>query len=146
MEKRLGRAFPAIVRPLEELRELVAADPFGAFRTQPGSKRIVTFLRELPVELEGAHVLGVVGREAFSAYVRSPKGPVFMTLIERTFGKEVTTRTWDTAMKVAARVGSPAATASRTANATSRSRPRPPAPAGRRRAPAGRRSTGGSRR
>ena len=41
------------------------------------------------------------GREVFSAYLPTPKGPVFMTLIERTFGKEVTTRTWDTVAKVA---------------------------------------------
>jgi len=40
------------------------------------------------------------GMDAFSAYVRSPKGPVFMTLIERTFGKDVTTRTWETIAKV----------------------------------------------
>ncbi len=37
----------------------------------------------------------------FSAYLPSPKGPVFMTLIEKTFGKEVTTRTWDTVRKLA---------------------------------------------
>jgi hypothetical protein len=37
----------------------------------------------------------------FTDYVRSPKGPVFMTLIEKTFGKEATTRTWDTISKVA---------------------------------------------
>ena len=41
------------------------------------------------------------GKELFSAYVATPKGPVFMTLIERTFGKELTTRTWDTVAKVA---------------------------------------------
>jgi len=43
----------------------------------------------------------VKGGEVFSAYVRNPKGPVFMTLIEKTFGKETTTRTWDTVAKVA---------------------------------------------
>jgi hypothetical protein len=43
----------------------------------------------------------VIGQEVFSAYVPSPRGPVFMTLIEKTFGKEVTTRTWDTVRKVA---------------------------------------------
>ena len=37
----------------------------------------------------------------FSAYVPGPHGPVFMTLIEKTLGKEVTTRTWDTVKKVA---------------------------------------------
>src|SRR5438034_174716 len=30
----------------------------------------------------------------------SEKGPVFMALIEKTFGKDVTTRTWDTVLKV----------------------------------------------
>lgn len=33
--------------------------------------------------------------------VPGPRGPVFMTLIEKSFGKEVTTRTWDTVAKVA---------------------------------------------
>jgi len=37
----------------------------------------------------------------FSTYLPNPKGPVFMTLIEKTFGKDVTTRTWDTIAKVA---------------------------------------------
>src|SRR5207237_160672 len=39
--------------------------------------------------------------EVFGAYLPSPKGPVFMALIEKTFGKDVTTRTWDTVGKVA---------------------------------------------
>ena len=37
-----------------------------------------------------------------SAYVPSAKGPVFMALIEKTFGKDVTTRTWDTVRTVCA--------------------------------------------
>ena len=41
------------------------------------------------------------GREVFSAYVPSPKGPVFMALIEKALGKDVTTRTWETVGKVA---------------------------------------------
>jgi hypothetical protein len=46
-------------------------------------------------------VLCVHGREAFTAYVRSPAGPVFMELIAKTFGKDQTTRTWDSVAKVA---------------------------------------------
>jgi hypothetical protein len=41
------------------------------------------------------------GTEIFSAYVPSLRGAVFMTLIEKTFGNELTTRTWDTLNKVA---------------------------------------------
>jgi len=55
----------------------------------------------LPIEQDGAQIVGIRGGEVFSAYVRSPKGPVFMVLIERAFGKEVTTRTWDTLAKIA---------------------------------------------
>lgn len=46
-------------------------------------------------------ILAVRGREIFTTYVPDPKGPDFMTLIERTFGKELTTRTWETVTKVA---------------------------------------------
>jgi uncharacterized protein (DUF1697 family) len=108
MNRRLGQSFLTILRPIDSLREMLASDPYRAFRLTPAAKRIVTFLRDepksklaLPIELEGARILCIEGREVFSAYLPSPKGPVFMTLIERTFGKEVTTRTWDTVAKVA---------------------------------------------
>jgi len=108
MRETLGSSFLTIVRPVEMLQEMLVSDPYRAFRLHGSAKRIVTFLREepaasptLPIELEGARLLALRGREVFSAYMPSPKGPVFMTLIERTFGKEVTTRTWDTVSKVA---------------------------------------------
>lgn len=108
MSEQLGRAFVTIVRPIDALREMLASDPYRAFRLGPSAKRIVTFLKDeprskvsLPRELEGARLLSLNGKELFSAYVPGPKGAVFMTLIERTFGKELTTRTWDTVAKVA---------------------------------------------
>jgi uncharacterized protein (DUF1697 family) len=104
----LGRAFLTIVRPVDGLRELLASDPYRSFRLPPGSKRVVTFLRnapaaklKLPIEQDGARILDLRGNIAFSAYVRTPKGPVFMTLIEKAFGKEQTTRTWETVEKAA---------------------------------------------
>ena len=54
----------------------------------------------LPLTLDGARILLVKDRAVFSAYVPNPKGPVFMTLIEKTFGKTVTTRTWETVGKI----------------------------------------------
>ena len=108
MERRLGKAYLTMVRRIDELQDLLASDPFRAFRLKPGAKRIVTFLRQppatrvaLPREQSGARILAVKGSEAFSAYLPTPDGPVFMTLIERTFGKDQTTRTWDTVTKIA---------------------------------------------
>jgi uncharacterized protein (DUF1697 family) len=107
MEKHLGRTFMTVVRPVDALRELLAWDPWARFRLAPGSKRNVTFLREspgrlkLPIELDGARILAVRDREVLSAHVPGPHGPVFMKLIEQTFGKEQTTRTWETVTKAA---------------------------------------------
>ncbi len=107
MFERLGQAFLTIVRPIEALQQMLASDPYKKFGVSPKAKRIVTFLRDepkakltLPVESDGARILAMRGREIFSAYLPSPKGPVFMVLIEKTFGKEQTTRTWDTVGKV----------------------------------------------
>ena len=108
MREHLGREFLTIVRSIDALRELLASDPFNDFRVKPKEKRIVTFLRErpraklaLPVELHGARILAVEGREIFTAYVPDPRGAIFMGLIERTFGPALTTRSWDTVAKVA---------------------------------------------
>jgi uncharacterized protein (DUF1697 family) len=108
MPKLLGRTFYTIVRPVDVLRELLDANPYAAFRLPANAKRVVTFSREpyeakmpLPLELDGARILATNGREIFSAYVPSPRAPVFMALIEKTFGKDVTTRTWDTVSKCA---------------------------------------------
>jgi len=106
MEKQLRRVFPAMVRRVDALAALIADDPFRAFALPKDAKRVVTFLRArpeklaLPIEQDGAQILRVIDREALSAYVRTPKGPVFMKLIAQTFGDDVTTRTWDTIRKV----------------------------------------------
>jgi len=107
MIKELGRSFMTIIRSAKELQSLIAADPFSEFEVPPEAKRVVTFMRTpktieaLPAELEGARILSVRGREAFTIYVRGPKSPVFMTLIEKTIGKQQTTRTWETVKKCA---------------------------------------------
>jgi uncharacterized protein (DUF1697 family) len=112
MKAELGAAFMTFVRPIEGLRALLAADPYAGFELDPAAKRVVTFLPDapaasvkaklkLPVELHGARILALRGDTAFGAYVRNEHGPVFMTLIEKTLGKDVTTRTWQTVEKAA---------------------------------------------
>jgi uncharacterized protein (DUF1697 family) len=107
IEKHVGKKFAAIVRSIEDLRALLDADPYKPFRLPENSKRVVTFLRappksplELPIERDGARILKLYGRELLSAYVVSDKGPVFMAIIEKACGKDITTRTWQTTEKV----------------------------------------------
>ena len=108
MTRELGRAFLTMVRPMDRLRELLASDPYSGYRISPQAKRIVTFLREapatmpaLPIERDGVRIVAAEGTEVFSAYMPNPKGPVFMTLLQKTWGKEQTTRTWQTVARVA---------------------------------------------
>ena len=106
-----GHAFPTIVRPAAYLHDLVASDPFAEFALPPAAKRVVTFLRDpnaaavraatLPLERDGTRVLKRVAAEVFTVYEPSPKGPVFMALLERVFGKDITTRTLATVEKCA---------------------------------------------
>jgi uncharacterized protein (DUF1697 family) len=105
MARCLGRTFLTFVRPADALQALIAEDPYRAFRLPAGAKRIVTFLRRapapdprLPIAIDGARLHARRGLEVFGSY--APGSPDFMTLIERTFGKDVTTRTWDTVAKV----------------------------------------------
>jgi len=57
-------------------------------------------VRDLP---RGAFVVNYAGLSYrfYDGVWFEPRGPAFMTLIERTFGQAVTTRTWDTVKKVA---------------------------------------------
>ena len=87
---------------------LLRSREFVEFTLPPSAKRVVTFLQRsedrgvtLPLERDGARVLKLAGSEVFTAYEPSPKGPVFMTLLERTFGRDITTRTLATVERCA---------------------------------------------
>jgi uncharacterized protein (DUF1697 family) len=108
MQASLERGFATFVRPARALQALVEADPFAAFGLPGNAKPVVTFLRRppaspvaLPIERDGAWILTLDGTEALAAYVPNDKGPVFMALLERTFGTDITTRTLETVRKCA---------------------------------------------
>lgn len=110
MKKHLGYEFMTIVRSVDALNALIASNPFARFRLSSEAKPIVTFLRDvpstkhaLPIEKDGARILAVADRAVLSAYVPHPRAAAFMVLIEKTFGKGVTTRTWATVTKVASK-------------------------------------------
>jgi uncharacterized protein (DUF1697 family) len=108
MEKRIGKVFLTIVRPIGDIERLIEAEPFGKFRLPAGAKRMVTFFRnplrkqpELPLDVDGSRILAAGRREIFSAYVPGPRGAKYLGLLERSFGKESTSRSWDTVRKCA---------------------------------------------
>lgn len=108
IEKDLGRKFATLVRSQDSLIEMIESDPFGGGRIPQKAKRVVTFVRErpkqkigLPYKSDGVQILAIEDQAVFTIYEPNPRGPVFMTLLEKTFGKDITTRTWDTVRKCA---------------------------------------------
>lgn len=108
MEQHARRSFLSIVREMNEIEALLASNPYAPFELAQGSKRVVTFLREpptaapkLPLGQGSARILLCRERAVFSAYVPNlDDASRFMRLIERTFGKDVSTRTWETLVKI----------------------------------------------
>ncbi len=91
MTKHLGRSFVTFIRSVDDLRALLDRDPYGAFPDKRGFKRVITFLATppkppptLPLEIVGG-TLKVY--EAFGDYREADRGPAFMTLLQKTFGK-----------------------------------------------------------
>ena len=106
-EEHLGKRFMTIVRSIDELEALLASDPYRKIKLPAKAKRDVTFLRnplatkpKLPVELRGASICSVDDRVAFSFHVPQEMDPAFMVLIEKTLGKDVTTRTWESVERI----------------------------------------------
>jgi len=107
MEASMKKRFMTFVRSIDALEALLARDPFLQHRLPDHAKRNVTFLRAIPkpaprfpVVMKGGEILAAEGREAFLYYVPGLADPSFMTVIEKTFGKEITTRTWDTVSRI----------------------------------------------
>ena len=112
IEAHMGRPFMTIVRTIDDLADLLERDPFARFSLPPMAKRNVTFLRtapkpkpKLPLDLRGARILALDGREAFTYYLPHEADPAFMTVIEKTFGNRVTTRTWETVGRIVKAAG-----------------------------------------
>jgi uncharacterized protein (DUF1697 family) len=108
MQQHLDRSFVTFIRSVDSLRALLESDPYAAFPPKRGFKRVVTFLASppktkltLPLEINGGRILKLKAREVFGDYRERDRGPAFMTLLQKTFGKNITSRTWQTVEKAA---------------------------------------------
>ena len=102
-----GARIPSVIRTRAELERLVEAKPFSRVRLGPQKRPYVTFLkakprqdRKLP-QGEGYEMLGIFERAVCSVVdLSSGSSPDLMRVLDKEFGKEVTTRGWPTVEKV----------------------------------------------
>lgn len=111
----LGFRSCTIIRSADEVRRLVAADPFGDLEHGPTTSLNVTFLQREPDEpLEIPHIsptgdfrlVAMIDR-AICSVVDPTTGPTpdLMRWLERRFGPAITTRTWRTVLRIRQRLG-----------------------------------------
>lgn len=108
--ERLGFTSTTIIRDREQIEALVAADPFDGRTDTPTSKLNVTFLKhgpgrpfEVPYTSPAGDftIVAITDRAVCSvADLTSTRTPEVMQWAERTFGKQITTRTWQTVHRI----------------------------------------------
>ena len=111
LEKTFGMEIPVMIRTLKDLQVLHDSEPFKGIRVTPKTGLYVTFLSQepekslrVPYASPGGEIriLRVAGREIISVITLSPRGRTvdFMQVLEKKYGKQVTTRNWKTILRV----------------------------------------------
>jgi uncharacterized protein (DUF1697 family) len=112
LTKTLGHDIRTIVRTAEELRALAAAEPFRGIRVTPRTRLFVTFLSEKPSTSlkipyvspdKSYRILSRSDGELCSVLVVGPqwaRNLRQMNILEKEFGKGVTTRSWNTILRI----------------------------------------------
>jgi len=112
MAEKFGFPIPLILRTVDELKALAESEPFKGITVTPATRLYITFLGEgskksslkAPFESEdgACRILRISPTEVCSVLTLAEDvGTVdAMGIIEREFGKNVTTRNWNTVQKM----------------------------------------------
>lgn len=112
--EQFGHDRPVMLRTIDEIRDIVRADPFKQVTVTEDTRLYVTFITEEPeggLQLpyqspeKDMRILALSGGAVFSAVTLSPQRGTteLMKIIDTEFGREVTTRNWNTILKIATR-------------------------------------------
>lgn len=110
IKEQLGFFSTTIIRSHSHLRRLVESDPYGGINDTKETRLNVTFLKAAPTvnlptpyQLDGGgfSIVRVEGKEVFTSLALSDATtPDLMTWLDKTFGKQITTRTWKTVGRI----------------------------------------------
>ena len=111
IEKAFKFPVPVLLRSFTDIQEIIALDPFKNITITPQTRLYVTFLTKKVQDKASSNfvskdksfkILSKTKSEVFSVLDLSITGtPEAMGALEKEFGKEVTTRNWNTILKLA---------------------------------------------
>ena len=113
LHKAVGFEVPVVLRTITELEAIVKLNPFRKIKSDADAQFYVTFLVEPPktkpkIPLlspkKDCEIIHLSPREVFTVAFAMPNGRYgeSMAFIEKEFGKSVTTRNWNTVIKIVA--------------------------------------------
>lgn len=114
IEDQLHRSFgfpiPLMIRSAAEISDMIAADPFNNAPVTPDTRLFVSFVKNAPIDMpdipftsqDGSfRIIEFTGRAVYSILdVSRIKSTDAMTTLEKLFGKDITTRNWNTIIRV----------------------------------------------
>jgi uncharacterized protein (DUF1697 family) len=102
-----GRDLKVLVRSADELHRLARAAPFGGVRITPHIRTFATFLQHAPgrshalPEGPGFRIVGLIDRTVLTTVDLSAGMTTdLMRVLEQAFGRELTTRSWNTVERI----------------------------------------------
>ncbi len=116
LAERFGFPIPTLLRTKSEFEKLYTSQPFKGVRVTSESRLYVTFLPKKQRESsapklssKGLRVVAMSGAEVCTVICLSDgQGTVgFMSALEKAYGKNITTRNWNTVVKIVAALGAP---------------------------------------
>lgn len=111
LEKQFGFPISVIIRTIKDIEELIASKPFDGIDVTPKTRLYITFLKnksqtKLKIPYESPEldfkILQVTAGEIISALTLLKNGQTGkgMDILEKEFGRDVTTRNWNTINKL----------------------------------------------
>jgi uncharacterized protein (DUF1697 family) len=107
IEDKYGFEVMVQIRKLDDIKKLIEKNPFKQFKPDKDFHWYVTFLNDfngkLPSTSSDAYKLLGIENEALFCVMDRTKGQStdIMIFLDKTFGKKVTTRNWNTLLKIA---------------------------------------------
>ncbi len=108
LKSSLGYPVTVIIRTQEQIHDLVRSAPFSGIKTDADTRLYVSFLSMPPttsVRINSGYfdIISTSNTEVCSVLQLNPKmgSTDGMNILEKHFGKEITTRNWNTVVKIA---------------------------------------------
>jgi len=108
LESSLGYPVTVIIRSQEQIQDLVKRQPFADIKTDENTRLYISFLLVpsptlLQIESDYFQIISTSDTEVCSVLQLNPKmgSTDGMNILEKHYGREITTRNWNTVVKIA---------------------------------------------